>query len=398
METWTIITAAGTSSRMGNVGNKLMLELEGKPLICTTVQAFVQAGFNNIVVVVPPQQLGLFEGLLTESSVVFAMGGSTRQESVYNGLLVLPPTCTHVLIHDGARPFVSASLIQAVNGMAYITGACIPVVSMSDTIYEVGEGQLVNVLQRDKLGAVQTPQGFELKLIMEAHWSARRQGLTATDDAALVKLMGREVAVLPGEHTNRKITRPEDLSLLQQAGKIRVGFGMDVHRLVEGRPLILGGVRIPAVLGLLGHSDADVVIHAVMDALLGSIGLGDIGKLFPDTDERYKGANSLELLRHVSTLLQVKKAQVENIDVTLLLESPKIAPYKDQMRANIAMAVHIAAEQVNIKATTNEGLGYVGAHEGAVCYAVATVCLKEPVVGLPLGQEDSSRKPVLGSA
>jgi len=376
METWVVITAAGSSTRMGAMGNKLTLQLRGRPTIAVTVEAFLRAGFDNIVVVIPPNDCALFESLLAPYPVIFAKGGVTRQESVHKGLKALPASCKYVLIHDGARPFVSCALIHRVYDSLRQRGATIPMVSLSDTIYETQHGELSAVLERDKLGAVQTPQGFERKLVLRAHESAKELDLAGTDDAALVKALGSRVYVVEGEPQNLKITRPEDV-VIKTPAQVRSGIGIDVHRLVEDRPLILAGVRIPSVLGLLGHSDADVVIHALMDALLGTVGLGDIGLHFPDTDEQYRGADSMSLLRRVTALLNSRQAEVLNIDITLLLERPKVAPHKGQMRDNIADALGISATKVNIKATTSEGLGYVGAGEGAACYAIATVSVPE---------------------
>lgn len=373
MQTWVVITAAGNSTRMGAMGNKLAIEVAGKPIIAITVNAFVQAGFDNIVVVIPPNSHTYYEELLASYQVVFAEGGTTRQESVYRGLKALPAVCNYVLIHDGARPFVSSSLMDRVLSCAKQCGACIPMVALSDTIYETRHGELSAVFERDKLGAVQTPQGFERELVVRAHEHAGALGLSATDDAALVKALGCTVLVVEGELGNIKITHPKDIIALKPMSQVRTGLGIDIHRLVEGRPLILAGVHIPSGLGLLGHSDADVIIHAVMDALLGAVGLGDIGKHFPDTDEQYQGANSMDLLYRVLALLKASRAEVLNVDLTLLLERPKIAPYKEQMQQNIALALGIGVNNVNVKATTNEGMGYIGAQEGAACYAVVTV-------------------------
>lgn len=376
MDMWVIITAAGRSTRMEGLGNKLALNVGGRPVLCLATEAFVKAGLRNIVVVVPPGEHAMYTELLEPLSVTFAEGGMTRQESVYNGLKVLPSSCKYVLIHDGARPNVSESLIRRVAESTVAANACIPVIPVSDTVYEVEQGQLSVILQRDKLGAVQTPQGFSRELILSAHEHAYALGLTATDDGALVKLLGHSVAIVEGEFGNTKITRPEDLLKHGQGSmQMRTGMGMDVHRLVEGRKLILAGVHVPSQLGLLGHSDADVVAHAVMDAILGALGQGDIGTHFPDSDERYRGANSLDLLAYVTELVAQKQGIIHNIDVTLLLEKPKIAPFRESMRSNLAQTLGIALDRVNVKATTNEGLGYIGAGEGAVCYAVATVSM-----------------------
>ncbi|MBT9155319.1 MAG: Bifunctional enzyme IspD/IspF [Firmicutes bacterium] len=362
---------------MGALGNKLALHRDGKAVIQRTTEAFVQAGLPDIYLVVPAGSETLFRGLVCPVPVTLVTGGSTRQASVYAGLAAVPQTTEFVLIHDGARPFVTPALIARVLAATRECGACFPGVPLTDTVYEAGAGHLTKVLARDELVAVQTPQGFRRELILRAHREAQATGITATDDAALVFSGGHHVVVVEGEPANVKLTTPSDLARFSTSSVTRMGMGMDVHRLVPGRRLVLGGVEIPSSLGLLGHSDADVVTHAVMDALLGAAGLGDIGQHFPDSDERYLDADSLELLRGVAVLLKARQVQPIYVDVTLLLEAPKIGPYREEMRSNIAGALGLEANQINIKATTNEGLGYVGSGEGAVCYAAATVRLKE---------------------
>lgn len=373
MDTAVIITAAGSSTRMGGLGNKLTMLIDGKPVIQWTVEAFVQAGLTEIYLVVPAGKEGVFRGLSYPLPVTVVPGGATRQASVYAGLAAVPETTHYVLIHDGARPFVSPALITRVLTATREGGACFPGIPLSDTVYEARSNRLAKVLTRDDYVAVQTPQGFRRELIVEAHRQALSRGISATDDAALVSLLNHTVAVVEGEQANIKLTTPSDLARFVSSSVTRCGFGMDVHRLVAGRRLCLGGVEIPYHLGLLGHSDADVLTHAIMDALLGAVGLGDIGQHFPDSDERYRGAASLLLLREVAALLKTHHAEPTHIDVTLLLEAPKIGPYREAMRRNIAATLGLTESQVNIKATTNEGLGFVGAGEGAVCYVAATV-------------------------
>jgi len=373
MDTAVIITAAGSSKRMGRLGNKLTMLIDGKPVIQRTVEAFAQAGLTDIYLVVPVDMEHVFKSFPYPLPVTVVRGGATRQASVYAGLAAVPATTQYVLIHDGARPFVSPALISRVLTATRECGACFPGIPLSDTVYEVHSNQLAKVLARDDYVAVQTPQGFRRELVVEAHRQALSRGISATDDAALVSLLNHTVVVVEGEQENIKLTTPSDVARFVPSSVIRSGFGMDVHRLVAGRRLCLGGVEIPYHLGLLGHSDADVLAHAIMDALLGAVGLGDIGAHFPDSDERYSGAASLELLREVAALLRTHHAEPIHIDVTLLLEAPKIGPYREVMRRNIAATLGLTESQVNIKATTNEGLGFVGAGEGAVCYATATV-------------------------
>jgi len=369
-----LITAAGSSTRMHELGDKLALKVAGKTVLTHSVEAFLAAGLHSIFVTVRQGSEDYMQTLLGARQVTFVVGGPTRQESVFNGLKAIPPSFRYVLIHDGARPFVSTALIARVAAAAKAHGAAVPGISLADTVYIAEAGQVETILTRDKLVAIQTPQGFDLELVKDAHRSAVETGTQATDDSALVMAMGQKVHIVKGEKENLKITTAEDYLPASAAScTTRVGFGMDTHRLVAGRKLVLAGVELPFAKGLLGHSDADVVAHALMDALLGAMGLADIGEHFPDTDEEFRGADSLSLLRKVVKLLARQGARPQQVDITLLLESPKISPFKAAMRANLAQALGLAAEYVSIKATSNEGLGFVGAGEGATCYAVATV-------------------------
>ncbi len=369
-----LITAAGNSARMPHGQDKLALRLAGKTVLARTVEAFVQAGLPDIFIVGKEKAEAYTKALVPRHPFVFVAGGKTRQESVYSGLRAIPSAFQYVLIHDGARPFVSGELITSVVVKMRECGAAVPGMPLVDTVAIAKEGVVDVLLPREKLVALQTPQGFLLPLIRAAHDYAKEHNLEATDDSSLVVAIKREVALVPGSRENVKITTYEDYArACLPVGRTRVGFGMDTHRLVSDRKLVLGGVLIPNDVGLLGHSDADVVVHAVMDALLGAVGLGDIGEHFPDTLEQFRGAVSLDLLLQVVELLAGHNAHPTHIDITLLLEKPKIASYKAEMRANLAGVLGISEERVNIKATTNEGLGYVGAGEGATCYAVATV-------------------------
>jgi 2-C-methyl-D-erythritol 2,4-cyclodiphosphate synthase/2-C-methyl-D-erythritol 4-phosphate cytidylyltransferase len=369
-----IVTAAGQSVRMGNRGNKLFIRVEGETVIRRAVMPFVLCGFEPICVVVSPDRLGDFEYELASLPVEIVSGGETRQDSVYRGLKALGGRCTHVLIHDGARPFVSGELLARVTEGTLARGACIPVVPLTDTIYRTDALEATEVLERSELAGAQTPQGFSYEVIVRAHEESRLRGNRATDDGGLLLAVGHRPLIVEGDIRNKKITTPEDIMECPRPD-IRVGLGVDVHRLVEGRELVLAGVVVPYHKGLLGHSDADVVTHAVMDALLGSIGAEDIGVHFPDSDPAHKGANSLHLLREVGKLLSERGATILSVDATLLLERPKIAPYREEMRYNLAAALGLPTDRVSVKATTTEGLGYVGLGEGAVCHAVASVRL-----------------------
>ena len=287
-------------------------------------------------------------------------------------------------IHDGARPLVTADVIARTLESAQKFGSGVAAVALKDTVKRVDEDSVVvDTPPRDKLRAVQTPQTFEAGLIRKAH-AAYALGERATDDAALAERMGVAVHLTEGDVENIKLTTPEDMLLARQVilkregqkeekPMMRIGHGYDVHRLVENRKLILCGVEIPYALGLLGHSDADVALHALMDALLGAAALGDIGRHFPDTDPAYKGADSGKLLDHVVALLEEKGYTVGNVDVTIICQRPKLKDYIEQMRENVARHLKVDIDCVNIKATTTEKLGFEGEGLGISSHAVACI-------------------------
>ena len=291
----------------------------------------------------------------------------TRADSVRNGLQAAEGEL--VAIHDAARPFVSQSVITAALEAAARTGAAAPAVPVKDTIKIVGEGnQVAATPDRSTLYAVQTPQGFSRQKYLQALASVTgEKARQVTDDCSLFELAGMPVVLTEGSYGNYKITTREDL---QKEKTMRIGHGYDVHRLVEGRKLILGGVEIPYEKGLLGHSDADVLLHAVMDAVLGAAALGDIGKHFPDTDPAYKGADSLALTRAVA-LIRQHGYTVGNIDATILCQAPKLAPHIAAMRQNIAAAFEVPVEAISVKTTTEEHLGFTGEGLGIAAHAVA---------------------------
>ncbi|MEG0291177.1 MAG: 2-C-methyl-D-erythritol 4-phosphate cytidylyltransferase [Anaerovoracaceae bacterium] len=372
-----IIAAAGIGKRMGSDIPKQFMKISGEPILVKTYKAFAKSDFVDRIFVVTNEEYmeycrNLMVPYLSNKELIkmggIIEGGTERQDSVFRALLgmeKIDPNISHVLIHDGARPFVTQEIIEKTIIKTVEVGAAIVCVMPKDTIRS-DEG----TLDRSKLKAVQTPQGFVFEMIKKAHANAFEYGIKATDDASLVEIMGQEIAVVTGDYSNIKITTREDLPK-----STRVGHGYDVHKLVEGRDLILGGVNIPYEKGLLGHSDADVLTHALMDALLGAACLGDIGRHFPDSDDEYKGVSSIVLLQKVGLMLLEKGANISNVDITLMAERPKIANYIDEMTTNIAKALLIEKSQINIKGTTTEKLGFVGRHEGMAAEAVCLIDL-----------------------
>ena len=365
-----IIGAAGSGKRMGTPLPKQFLKQNGKTILEQTVEKFAGCSFVERIVIVTGEEYlddcrRLCQGLASEDVIHVIAGGKERQDSVYNAMRYLEKQGMQaediVLVHDGVRPYVSKAVIKAVAEEAGERGAAITAVPPKDTIRHVEEG----TLDRSRLCCVQTPQGFRFGLLKEAFEKAMADGFYGTDDASLVERLGHAVAIVPGEYTNIKITTPEDLTM-----EMRIGTGYDVHKLVEGRALILGGVNVPYERGLLGHSDADVLTHALMDALLGAAALGDIGKLFPDNDDSFKGISSIELLKRVKSALDDKGYSLGNADVTVICQRPKLADYIDEMRGNIAEALDVDADRISIKATTTEKLGFTGRGEGIAAEAV----------------------------
>ena len=408
-----IIPAAGRGHRMGQGARpKQFLPLFGKPIVRWTVEACAAArSVAQLVLVVAPEDVDACRSWIsdaTEKPVQVVAGGDERQVSVQRGLAAVPASVPLVAVHDGVRPLVQPALLDQVVAAAARHGAATAAVPLKDTVKQVRDGWVQITPDRASLRAVQTPQAFRRDLLVEAHTRAQADRWLATDDAALVERLGHPVAVVDGAYDNIKITTPEDLLLAETllrarvrpaagggwspAGHVplpaatgassaavgevpfvRVGIGYDVHRFAPDRPLVLGGVEIPAAQGLAGHSDADVLLHAIMDALLGAAGLGDIGRHFPDTDPAYKGASSLRLLEEVARRVRAAGWRVNNVDATVVLERPRLAPYVPAMVERIAGALGVPAERINIKATTNEGLGFVGTGEGAVAFATATL-------------------------
>lgn len=365
-----IVVAAGRGTRFGGDLPKQFLKIGGETVLEKAVAAFeAHPAVDQIAVVTGGDFIMLCEDLCSKFTKVKRIlpGGAQRQDSVYEGLKTV--TEGLVLIHDGARPFVTGKVIDRVLEGAYNQGACVPCVAVKDTVRQAAGGSS-RTLDRSTLFSVQTPQGFEVCLLKEAFAKAFEEGFSGTDDASLVERLGHPVALAEGDYANIKITTREDLPEEDKKMDMRVGCGYDVHQLVEDRKLILGGVEIPHTKGLLGHSDADVLIHALMDAILGAAAMGDIGKHFPDSDQQYKGISSMKLLEHVKTLISDAGYTVGNVDVTVMAQKPKIASYIPQMKSNIAETLGIEIERVNVKGTTTEKLGFVGREEGIAAEAV----------------------------
>lgn len=371
-KTAAIIAAAGIGTRMGGSVPKQYLKIGGEPMLVKTLRAFCSNEYIDYVFVVTNKEymdycLQLKEDYGLEKIISVAEGGKERQDSVYRALQELNrqrPGVEYVLVHDGARPFVSQETIDFVIAAAVGVGAAVACVPVKNSIRQ-GEGTESRNIERKHLYSVQTPQGFKKSILMEAYEAAFADDYYGTDDAGLVERIGQPVELVRGQYDNIKITTKEDMPM-----ESRAGTGFDVHRLTEGRPLILGGVEIPFEKGLLGHSDADVLIHALMDALLGAAALGDIGQHFPDTDEAYRGISSMKLLEQVKELLEEEFYQISNVDITLIAQRPKIKSYIGDMKRNIAKTLEIEESRINIKGTTTEKLGFTGREEGIAAQAV----------------------------
>ena len=365
--------------------DKLSFDLGGETVLGRSIRAFEESPLVSEIVLVAGKNREYVEAQAAACTkpVQVVQGGATRAESAKNGVLAAHGEL--VAVHDAARPFVSEAVIEAVVEAAAKCGAAAPAVPVKDTIKQAtrGDGKKVpakcvveTTPDRSTLYAVQTPQCFDRAAYLAAleELDAEKARLV-TDDCSLFELTGRPVQLTQGDYANLKITTREDLPRPQQKkGKpMRIGHGYDVHRLVEGRKLILGGVEIPYEKGLLGHSDADVLAHAVMDAVLGAAALGDIGKHFPDTDPEYAGADSLMLARHVARIVRENGWKVENIDSTILCQKPKLAPYIPAMREKLAEAFGMPLDAVSVKATTEEHLGFTGEGLGIAVHAVALI-------------------------
>ncbi|MBC8569824.1 2-C-methyl-D-erythritol 4-phosphate cytidylyltransferase [Zongyangia hominis] len=384
-----IVVAAGSASRMEGI-DKQWVSVGGIPVLVRSMLAFERhPGIAEIVAVVRESDVEKTRALAREYHIqklaAVTAGGATRQASVQNGVRAADPTAAYYCIHDGARPLVDGDTITRCLTLAAEKGGCTAAVKVKDTIKVAAEdGSIAYTPDRDTLWLTQTPQVFSAGLYQSALAQAAREGRSFTDDCQLVERMGERVYLAQGSYENIKITTPEDLQVAQaivsgrgerEDAMMKIGHGYDVHRFIEGRPLILGGVEVPSSRGLLGHSDADVLTHAVMDALLGALALGDIGQHFPDTEERYRGADSCRLLEEVMAMVQKQGYRLGNVDATIVAQAPKLAPFIPAMRARLSALCGVEEGRVSVKATTEEGLGFTGAGEGMAAHAV---CLLIP--------------------
>lgn len=381
-----VIVAGGRGERAGGAVPKQYRSVAGSPAIHTTLAAFCDHQQVDIVQpVIHPADESLFRaasaglGKLREP----VAGGTTRQISVRSGLHALQPhTPELVLIHDAARPFLSGDLIARAVEAGRRHGAAIPGLAIADTVKVIGEDASVSeTLDRSRLRTVQTPQAFGFALIADAHRRAEAAGRDDfTDDAALAEWAGHRVSVFEGEAGNVKLTTNEDFAraeLMHAATltDVRTGNGFDVHAFADGDHVMLGGVRIPHRRGVTGHSDADVALHALVDAILGALAEGDIGQHFPPSDPQWRGASSDQFLAFACERVRLRGGIIGHFDVTVVCEAPRVSPYRDAMRARIAEIAGIAMERVAIKATTSEQLGFTGRGEGLVAMATATLRL-----------------------
>jgi 2-C-methyl-D-erythritol 4-phosphate cytidylyltransferase / 2-C-methyl-D-erythritol 2,4-cyclodiphosphate synthase len=381
-----IILAAGNAKRMHAKMNKAYMKLCGKSILYHTLLAFSKCeDIDEVILVCKKEE----EELAAEDARIILKipykivpGGEERQHSVYNALKAVHPESKYICVHDGARCLVKPDLIERCLKSAFEYGSGCAGVNITDTLKKIEGDDIVATINRESYIAVQTPQVFTRALLEKAHEQALADGFLGTDESILIERLGEKVKFVASDKDNIKITTAKDLRhaaiLLREkrATASRIGHGYDAHRLVADRALVLGGVTIPFEKGLLGHSDADVLIHAVMDSLLGAAGLKDIGAYFPPSDETYKDARSVDLLKSVKKMLDYMGVQIVNIDGTVVLQSPKIAPYIEEMRRNIARALDIDFKRVNVKATTTEGMGFAGRGEGAAAYAVCNLIIE----------------------
>ncbi len=381
-----IIAAGGRGSRFGGRQPKQLVTLGGVPILQRSIEAFARSAAIDDIVVALPEELAATPPSYARSGskrIDVVQGGERRQDSVARAFARTDPRAEIVVIHDAARPLVSDALIRRTVDAAREVGAAIAALPAQDTVKRLGaDGMIAATLPRQEIFLAQTPQAFRVE-VLRAAMALAGNALDATDEAMLAEQAGHPVRLVEGDPRNIKITTPEDLAVAEtfvrgvgapasiRIDGLRIGNGYDLHRLVAGRLLILGGVTIPFERGLHGHSDADVVCHAVTDAVLGAAGAGDIGRHFADTDPTWKDANSLELLRRAVEIVRAAGFGIVNVDVVVIAQKPKLVPYIEAMAMNVASALGCGADQVSIKGKTNEGVDSMGAGESIAAHAVA---------------------------
>ena len=386
MHVTAIIAAAGRGERFGGGIPKQLMTLGGRPILQRSVDAFVlHERITDLIVALPFELAADTPSYLRGRSkpIEIVEGGNRRQDSVARAFACVPPAADIVVIHDAARPLVSSALIARTIDAAAAHGAAIAAVAATDTVKRADERRfVVDTLPRHRIFLAQTPQAFRTSVLREA-LASTDAAAEATDEASLIERAGHRVQLVDGDPRNLKITTADDLAAAEGlveavsgrrtigASSLRIGNGYDLHRLVPGRRLVLGGVTIPFEKGLAGHSDADAVCHAVTDAILGAAGAGDIGRHFPDSDPAWKDADSIALLRRAVEIVGASGYVVLNIDVVVIAEQPKVTPHAEEMRRNLASAIGIRPDQVSVKGKTNEGVGSVGAGESIAVHSVA---------------------------
>lgn len=376
-----VVVAAGRGQRLGGEVPKQYRTIGGEPIIRHTLRALAaHPGVAAILPVIHPDDADLFRVAADGMAQIMepVPGGAERQDSVRAGLERLAGASpAAVLIHDAARPFVPSGVITRVLDALEDFDGAIPALPVVDTLKRAGDGIVAETISRDGLWRAQTPQGFRYDMILTAHRRLADRALT--DDAAIAEAAGLRVALVEGDERNFKVTTADDLAraedILAPTEELRTGFGFDVHRFCDGDHVVLCGIEVPHSAGLEGHSDADAGLHALTDAVLGAIGMGDIGTHFPPTDETWRGAPSDVFLAFAAEAVRKRGGRIVNADVTLVCERPKIGPYRDAMVAKVAEILGVSEDRVNVKATTTEKLGFTGRNEGLAAQAVATVAL-----------------------
>ncbi len=375
-----IIVAAGQGVRLAGEKPKAFIDLAGKTLLRRSAEALAACPEVSALVVVAPrgfEKAARAEASATGKLRAVVAGGATRQGSVQAGLKRTTSRDRVVLVHDAARPFVEADVVGRVLEGVRVHGAAIPVAPVVDTIKKVKAGRIGATVDRDTLGAAQTPQGFNRAALLKAYASAARKGVVLTDEAMAMEREGLSVAAVEGSARNFKVTTPDDLQrarllVAPPVGSVfRVGQGFDAHRLVPKTPLMLGGVHVPAGIGLEGHSDGDVLLHALCDALLGAASLGEIGSLFPSSNRRLKGAPSAMFVNEVKRLLAASRFSIVNVDATLIAERPRLSAHLEAMKNNVARLLDVEPDQVSIKVKSTDALGAIGRGEGIAAQVLA---------------------------
>ena len=383
-----IVVAAGRGNRFGHTTPKQYEEIDGQYIIRKAISPFVHhPDIGHVQVVIHPDDQAIYEHATRDMPLPPPVyGAKERQGSVYAGLKALEPyNPKYVLIHDAARPFISTSLIQKIIDSLDSASGAVPALPMTDTLKEGQNGFIEKTLNRNHVWAAQTPQGFHFQNLLAAH--TMYAGQDAFDDAHIMERAGYgPIALINGDIENRKVTYSSDISLAETSqerstsqethlSETRTGIGFDVHAFCEGDSITLCGIKIPYTKSLNGHSDADVALHALCDALYGSIGASDIGEHFPPSDSHWKNAPSQIFVDHAQGMIRKKKGRITNVDITIICEDPKIGPYRSEMREAVASQLGLDVTRVNIKATTTEKRGALGRKEGIAAQAIATITL-----------------------